>query len=137
MDRVHKVEDDYRDVLERLHPARRGDPDVVEIRWMIEELRVSFFAQTLGTPTLCRRSASRRRWRSSLIMSSKSMGEGRWMRLPSATEVRVLAVLDVAVDGDGRRLGDRIDQQIDRDPAERVEPRLGHAGGWARRPRRP
>ena len=22
-----------------------------EIRWMIEELRVSFFAQTLGTPT--------------------------------------------------------------------------------------
>jgi ATP-dependent helicase HrpA len=51
MDRVHKVEDDYHDLLEKLHPARRGDPDVVEIRWMIEELRVSFFAQTLGTPT--------------------------------------------------------------------------------------
>lgn len=51
MDRVHKVEDDYQDVLGKLHPARRTDPDVVEIRWMIEELRVSFFAQTLGTPT--------------------------------------------------------------------------------------
>ncbi|MGW0479840.1 ATP-dependent RNA helicase HrpA [Nonomuraea sp. NPDC003214] len=51
MDRVHRVEDDYHDLLDRLHPARRSDPDVVEIRWMIEELRVSFFAQTLGTPT--------------------------------------------------------------------------------------
>ncbi|WP_084957689.1 ATP-dependent RNA helicase HrpA [Thermoactinospora rubra] len=50
MDRVHKVEDDYHDLLEKLPPQRRGDPDVVEIRWMIEELRVSFFAQTLGTP---------------------------------------------------------------------------------------
>ncbi|MBB5084587.1 ATP-dependent helicase HrpA [Nonomuraea endophytica] len=51
MDRVHKVEDDYQDLLDRLAPARRADPDVREIRWMIEELRVSFFAQTLGTPT--------------------------------------------------------------------------------------
>ncbi|MFI6905024.1 ATP-dependent RNA helicase HrpA [Nonomuraea sp. NPDC050394] len=51
MDRVHKVEDDYQDLLDRLAPARRTDPDVREIRWMIEELRVSFFAQTLGTPT--------------------------------------------------------------------------------------
>ncbi|MCA2187598.1 ATP-dependent RNA helicase HrpA [Nonomuraea cavernae] len=51
MDRVHKVEDDYHDLLAKLPPARRSDPDVVEIRWMIEELRVSFFAQTLGTPT--------------------------------------------------------------------------------------
>ncbi|NUW30794.1 ATP-dependent RNA helicase HrpA [Nonomuraea sp. SMC257] len=51
MARVHKVEDDYHDLLDKLHPARRSDADVVEIRWMIEELRVSFFAQTLGTPT--------------------------------------------------------------------------------------
>ncbi|SDM55265.1 ATP-dependent RNA helicase HrpA [Nonomuraea jiangxiensis] len=51
MSRVHKVEDEYHDLLDKLHPARRGDPDVREIRWMIEELRVSFFAQTLGTPT--------------------------------------------------------------------------------------
>ncbi|EKY2111452.1 DUF3418 domain-containing protein, partial [Salmonella enterica] len=26
------------------------DDDVKEIRWMIEELRVSYFAQQLGTP---------------------------------------------------------------------------------------
>ncbi|WP_157246178.1 ATP-dependent RNA helicase HrpA [Nonomuraea typhae] len=51
MGRVHKVEDDYYDALDRLPPARRGDAEVREIRWMIEELRVSFFAQTLGTPT--------------------------------------------------------------------------------------
>ncbi len=31
-------------------PARREDEDVKEIRWMIEELRVSYFAQQLGTP---------------------------------------------------------------------------------------
>ncbi|EEC8203946.1 DUF3418 domain-containing protein, partial [Escherichia coli] len=30
--------------------ARREDEDVKEIRWMIEELRVSYFAQQLGTP---------------------------------------------------------------------------------------
>jgi ATP-dependent helicase HrpA len=33
-----------------LAPERRDDPDVVAIRWMLEELRVSFFAQSLGTP---------------------------------------------------------------------------------------
>ena len=33
-----------------LPPARRDDPDARDIRWMIEELRVSLFAQTLGTP---------------------------------------------------------------------------------------
>jgi ATP-dependent helicase HrpA len=33
-----------------LPPERRDDPDVVAVRWMIEELRVSFFAQSLGTP---------------------------------------------------------------------------------------
>jgi ATP-dependent helicase HrpA len=30
--------------------AGSGDPGVQTIRWMIEELRVSLFAQTLGTP---------------------------------------------------------------------------------------
>ena len=29
--------------------VRRDDPDVAEIRWMLEELRVSLFAQALGT----------------------------------------------------------------------------------------
>ncbi|MDF5758135.1 ATP-dependent RNA helicase HrpA [Spongiactinospora sp. TRM90649] len=47
---VHRVEDDYADLLDRLPPERREDDDAAAIRWMIEELRVSFFAQTLGTP---------------------------------------------------------------------------------------
>jgi ATP-dependent helicase HrpA len=32
-----------------LPPERRGDDDVRAVRWMLEELRVSLFAQTLGT----------------------------------------------------------------------------------------
>ncbi|EPJ1619101.1 DUF3418 domain-containing protein, partial [Salmonella enterica subsp. enterica serovar Albany] len=36
--------------INKLPPARREDDDVKEIRWMIEELRVSYFAQQLGTP---------------------------------------------------------------------------------------
>jgi ATP-dependent helicase HrpA len=39
MDQVHEVDDAWRDA---------GAPD--EVRWMIEELRVSLFAQQLGTP---------------------------------------------------------------------------------------
>ncbi|GAA3440837.1 ATP-dependent RNA helicase HrpA [Planomonospora venezuelensis] len=50
MHRIHDIEDDYHDLVEKLPPARRGDEDVRKIRWMIEELRVSYFAQTLGTP---------------------------------------------------------------------------------------
>ncbi|MBB2913302.1 ATP-dependent helicase HrpA [Streptosporangium becharense] len=47
---IHDIEDDYHELVEKLPPARRSGDDVKEIRWMIEELRVSFFAQTLGTP---------------------------------------------------------------------------------------
>ncbi|GII59597.1 ATP-dependent helicase [Planotetraspora thailandica] len=50
MHRVHDVEDDYRDLLDRLKPAERAAKAVQDVRWMIEELRVSFFAQQLGTP---------------------------------------------------------------------------------------
>ncbi len=39
----------YRETLAELPPGRRRDPDVTEIRWLLEELRVSLFAQTLGT----------------------------------------------------------------------------------------
>jgi ATP-dependent helicase HrpA len=39
----------YRETLAELPPARRRDPDVTEIRWLLEELRISLFAQTLGT----------------------------------------------------------------------------------------
>ncbi|MEV5651672.1 ATP-dependent RNA helicase HrpA [Nocardia sp. NPDC052254] len=47
LDRVHAV---YARLLGRLPEARRGAADVTEIWWMIEELRVSLFAQQLGTP---------------------------------------------------------------------------------------
>ena len=33
-----------------LPPARRGTDAVRRVRWMVEELRVSLFAQALGTP---------------------------------------------------------------------------------------
>jgi ATP-dependent helicase HrpA len=47
---VHRVTDAYQRAVAR--PAQPGQPDpgAQEIRWMIEELRVSLFAQTLGTP---------------------------------------------------------------------------------------
>ncbi|MEV4460235.1 ATP-dependent RNA helicase HrpA [Microbispora sp. NPDC049633] len=51
MHRVHDVEDEYRDLLDRLKPEERDAKAVRDMRWMIEELRVSFFAQQLGTPT--------------------------------------------------------------------------------------
>ncbi|GGP84989.1 ATP-dependent RNA helicase HrpA [Streptosporangium pseudovulgare] len=50
MYKIHDIEDEYHDLVEKLPPVRRADDDVREIRWMIQELRVSYFAQTLGTP---------------------------------------------------------------------------------------
>jgi ATP-dependent helicase HrpA len=47
--RLQLLEHDYADVVQSLPPERRTDPDVVEVRWLLEELRVSFFAQRLGT----------------------------------------------------------------------------------------
>jgi ATP-dependent helicase HrpA len=46
---VHRVTDAYARVVAELPPARRQDPGVQSVRWMIEELRVSLFAQVLGT----------------------------------------------------------------------------------------
>ena len=47
LDRVHAA---YARLLERLPEGRKTARDVTEIWWMIEELRVSLFAQQLGTP---------------------------------------------------------------------------------------
>ena len=47
---VHRVRDAYQRALADLPAGRRDDDDVRAVRWMIEELRVSLFAQTLGTP---------------------------------------------------------------------------------------
>jgi len=46
---VARVVEDYRQAVAELPPARRRDADVQAVRWMIEELRVSLFAQMLGT----------------------------------------------------------------------------------------
>jgi ATP-dependent helicase HrpA len=48
--KVESIQQAWQQWLNKLPPGRRGDADVQEIRWMIEELRVSFFAQQLGTP---------------------------------------------------------------------------------------
>jgi len=45
---VHRVADDYAQVQTELGPAARGRDDVAAVRWMIEELRVSLFAQPVG-----------------------------------------------------------------------------------------
>jgi len=50
MDRVHAVEDSYHELLQALSPSRAAAADVRDIAWMIEELRVSLWAQQLGTP---------------------------------------------------------------------------------------
>jgi ATP-dependent helicase HrpA len=46
---VRGVTEAYQQTVADLPPARRSDPDVQAVRWMIEELRVSLFAQLLGT----------------------------------------------------------------------------------------
>ena len=46
---VQEVEDHWDEVYDRLPEHRRADADVRATRWMIEELRVSLFAQNLGT----------------------------------------------------------------------------------------
>jgi ATP-dependent helicase HrpA len=46
---VHRVTTDYQRTLAGLPPGRRSSPQAQAVRWMIEELRVSLFAQRLGT----------------------------------------------------------------------------------------
>ncbi|MDQ1605063.1 MAG: ATP-dependent helicase HrpA, partial [Actinomycetota bacterium] len=46
---VARVQEEYDKFLAELAPASRSEPAVRDIRWMIEELRVSLFAQTVGT----------------------------------------------------------------------------------------
>jgi ATP-dependent helicase HrpA len=47
---VHGLSDEYAAALAALPPAARATDEAQSPRWMIEELRVSLFAQTLGTP---------------------------------------------------------------------------------------
>ena len=46
---VDAVESAFADLLESLPPTRRASAEVTDIGWMVEELRVSLFAQSLGT----------------------------------------------------------------------------------------
>ena len=46
---AHRMEQAYQQALADLPAARRNDADVTDVRWMLSELRVSLFAQTLGT----------------------------------------------------------------------------------------
>jgi ATP-dependent helicase HrpA len=48
-DDVARVREEYDALLSEIGPAQAAQPDIVAVRWMIEELRVSYFAQTLGT----------------------------------------------------------------------------------------
>jgi ATP-dependent helicase HrpA len=49
METIARVQTEYDALVAALPAARRAGADVQVLRWMIEELRVSLFAQTLGT----------------------------------------------------------------------------------------
>ncbi len=49
MDRVAAVQAAYDDLVAALSPARAAAADVRDIAWLIEEFRVSLWAQQLGT----------------------------------------------------------------------------------------
>jgi ATP-dependent helicase HrpA len=49
MDRVHAVEDVWHEALDAVTAGAVVSPELAEVGWMIEELRVSLFAQSLGT----------------------------------------------------------------------------------------
>ncbi|MFD0397189.1 ATP-dependent RNA helicase HrpA [Kitasatospora sp. NPDC127121] len=49
--KVQQVQREYGELLAAVPAGRQPSAEVLAIRWMIEELRVSFFAQSLGTPS--------------------------------------------------------------------------------------
>lgn len=49
MQQVQQLEDEYDDAVEAVPQQRRIPAGLAEVRWMIEELRISLFAQQLGT----------------------------------------------------------------------------------------
>ena len=58
MQRVHAVQDAYDELVGALSPARAAADDVRDIARLIEELRVSLWAQQLGTPARSANSGS-------------------------------------------------------------------------------
>ncbi|MFF7857998.1 ATP-dependent RNA helicase HrpA [Streptomyces sp. NPDC007904] len=49
MAKVHEMQEEYAWLLEQMPQGRPVPRQVLDIRWMIEELRVSYFAHALGT----------------------------------------------------------------------------------------
>ncbi|MFF2630041.1 ATP-dependent RNA helicase HrpA [Kitasatospora griseola] len=49
--KVQAVQQAYGELLAKVPAGREPSAEIKAVRWMIEELRVSFFAQGLGTPT--------------------------------------------------------------------------------------
>ncbi|MEU1039943.1 ATP-dependent RNA helicase HrpA [Streptomyces sp. NPDC005907] len=49
MEKVHEMQDEYAWLLEQMPQGRPVPQQVRDIRWMLEELRVSYFAHALGT----------------------------------------------------------------------------------------
>jgi len=49
MEQVHVVGEELDALVLKLPAHRRNDQDITDIRWQIQELRVSLFAQRLGT----------------------------------------------------------------------------------------
>ncbi|MET9192805.1 ATP-dependent RNA helicase HrpA [Streptomyces olivaceus] len=49
MEKVHEMRDEYAWLLEQMPRGRPVPQQVLDVRWMIEELRVSYFAHALGT----------------------------------------------------------------------------------------
>ncbi|MDN3682549.1 ATP-dependent RNA helicase HrpA [Vibrio tapetis subsp. quintayensis] len=50
MIRIESVTNDYKELLNKIPKGVPVPEPIKEVRWMLEELRVSFFAQQLGTP---------------------------------------------------------------------------------------
>ncbi|MGL6053968.1 MAG: DUF3418 domain-containing protein, partial [Vibrio metschnikovii] len=48
--KIESVVNEYKTLLNKIPKGVAVPESVKEIRWMIEELRVSYFAQQLGTP---------------------------------------------------------------------------------------
>ncbi|MGW6731927.1 ATP-dependent RNA helicase HrpA [Streptomyces sp. NPDC055013] len=49
MEKVHEMQDEYAWLLEQMPQGRPMPSQVLDVRWMLEELRVSYFAHALGT----------------------------------------------------------------------------------------
>ncbi|ONI69294.1 ATP-dependent RNA helicase HrpA [Kribbella sp. ALI-6-A] len=47
---VQMLTDEYQSRLRAVPAGKYPSPELLEVRWMLEELRISLFAQTIGTP---------------------------------------------------------------------------------------